>query len=200
MAKDKPEKGKPVSDTKHIGKAAKARQRSEELRTTNKKVKGVPVSNTNKPNKPVSSSEVTKAKSSSQPDVKGGPADDVSVRGFFELAKSAVTSALTGDYAGVFTSGSKILSIAFDLFGFSGWGDTADVVKDEEWDKLLSDCEEAKKNVEAENVIGADDDMEVDPKKIDPATILLIIQLVAKLVEWIRKRRNPPVTEESETD
>lgn len=199
MAK-KPEKGKPIEREKGKGRVQRDKERSE-LVFKNKTVKGKAVTT---PNKPTSKAQSVKGEAkgkSESPDVKGGPADDVSVREFFNIAKNTVTAAMSGNFSNVFSNGSKLLSVAFDLLGFSGWGSTdgADDVKDEEWDNLLSECEEAKKCVESENAVGADENTETDPKKINPAVVILIIELVVKIAEWIRKRRNPtPVTETNE--
>jgi hypothetical protein len=113
-----------------------------------------------------------------------GPADDTTVRQFVTISKELISAALSRDYIAVFKRSSEVLSVVGDLFGMFQTGNEAKSVTNEELESLKCDCESVKTSLQG---VGASDN---DPKDFDPATILVIIELVVKIIEWIRKRRN----------
>lgn len=82
------------------------------------------------------------------------------------------------DWPSVFTALSKILSAAAALFGpqplQAASGDDAEL---EAAANELRACSASRAESAA------------DPKAIDPATILVIVQLAGLVIEWIKKRR-----------
>lgn len=113
-----------------------------------------------------------------------GPADDTSVREFYNLSKELFSYVLTRDYIGVFKKSSEILSVVGDLFGMFQTGNEAQSITNEELESLNSQCESCKTSLQGVSASPS------DPKDFNPATILLILELVSKVIELIRKRRN----------
>lgn len=82
------------------------------------------------------------------------------------------------DWPGALKSLAKLLTVAADLVAKPK---TMQAIVGEETD-LESACEELR-------ACCAPQAGEADPKAIDPATILVIVQLAGLVIEWIKKRR-----------
>lgn len=143
------------------------------------------------------------------PNVVGGEGGEMTVNEFLQTCRGVVAAIKSRDWPGTFSNAGKLLNVFADVFGLESlnvWGgtkDAADAAAD--LDSIERDVKECREIVGAEMAKGSrtrwDGDapvssgaaapMAATPKEFDPATILLIIEIVAKLVEAIRKRRNP---------
>lgn len=122
-----------------------------------------------------------------------GPADETSVRQFVNLSKELVSAALSRDFVSVFKKGSEVLSVVADLFGMFKNDENvvfgADVTE-AELESLKEECEKCKSlSPSSINSMTGENDV----KELDPASIVIIVELVLKVLDWIRKRRNPLV-------
>lgn len=129
--------------------------------------------------------------SQDQGNVVGGPADDVSVREFAGKVSKFAASVLSRDYLGALRESRDVIAVAADLLGLpSIFGDAAEADDSQRFlNDAADDCRDCEKALQGPQPVG--DDHEADPKKLDPGTVLLIVQLVVSLIEAIRKRRNP---------
>lgn len=92
--------------------------------------------------------------------------------------RDLIAAIKTQNWPAVFTALSKILNAATALFGPQATFAAAEGQLEE----LESACEELR-------ACCAPQAGEADPKAIDPATILVIVQLAGLVIEWIKKRR-----------
>lgn len=146
--------------------------------------------------------------SGAPPHVSGGASDDTSVRSFVDTARSALGCVTSGDWSGALRNTGKLLSVATDLFGLPNiFGGTEEDAKAEaELDRLTEECRAAKDTAiqhaargrklslggTPHHTTGAAPAMAVDPKGIDPAMIMTIVELISQLLKWIHDRRHPP--------
>jgi hypothetical protein len=93
--------------------------------------------------------------------------------------RDLTTAIKAQDWPAVLSSLAKLLVVAAELLARPK---TMQAVVGEETE-LESACNELKACTAMRADAGA------DPKAIDPATIIVIVQLVAAVIEWIKKRR-----------
>lgn len=116
-------------------------------------------------------------------------------------AKRLLDAGRARDWPAAIRAVAELLDMAADLFGPKPMRAAArnkifrdaQKVGDPELDELVADLE-AIAPPDAP-VVAAAGDGEPDPVELDPATIAILIQLglavARKLIEWIRKRREP---------
>lgn len=147
------------------------------------------------------------------PGIAGGPADDMSVRQFVDAAKVTLEAAISGQWGAAVTGAGKLLNVFSDIFTGGGIFTSSGTLHPTEenraagaeLDRLADDCRKARERVmevqsrtrkvrwagEHDHTTGSPPGLAADPKTMDPATIMMIVELVAKLIEEIRKRRHP---------
>jgi hypothetical protein len=146
------------------------------------------------------------------PGIAGGPADDTSVRQFVDAARNTLQSAIAGRWGETVTGAGNLLTVFADMFGGNIFTSSGTLHPTEEnramgpeFDALADECRRARERVmevqsrtrkvrwagEHDHTTGSPPGLAADPKTMDPASIMLIIELVAKLIEEIRKRRHP---------
>lgn len=143
----------------------------------------------------------------------GGPADEMTVRQFAQAARDTINAALAGQWGEVIRGGGTVLTVFADVFGGGNiFGASGTLQATEEHaavgsdlDQLATDCQRAKERVmeaqtrtrkfrmagDHDHTTGSPPGLATDPKTFNPMVVLSIIEIVSKLIEEFRKRRNP---------